>query len=800
MSSPIAKLHSPSSLLWRDRGRYSFWRDRGRYLLFLIFFSNSVSAQLSISITDQDTKTPISQAIINAYCTTKLQQFKTDTNGIAQIPMADKNCFFTIEAAGYDTKYNVLFGLQTSINIALEKKNTLLQDIVVTGQAKHVLAEKSMYKVNVINTATLRQQAANTLGDALATQNNFFKQQDNILGSTVNMQGIGGQNIKILLNGVPLNGRENGNIDINQINVANADRIEIVKGPMSVLYGTDALGGVINIITKANPEKLQFGIYSYAESINKWNNNINIGAAKKRHSFSANLAHNYFGGYIYTDSLHRSQLWKPKTQYTVDGNYTYATSKGRLIYTPSIMLETIMNRGVPNIDAFGAYGIDEYYKTKRIANTIIADYELDSLRKLTFSNTVSYYSRIKNRLAKDLINSTEQQTINAGDQDTSTFIDYNFRGFYHSKHNAVASFMVGYEVNVQQAISDKLKSRNTIATNKALVADFASYITVPIQLSKTITIQPAVRIANNTFYKAPITPSFNIRMALPKQMVLRASYARGFRAPSLKELYLNFVDVNHNVTGNDSLLPEKSHQLQLHIDAPMHISKQVIVKLGNSTYYNNINNQISLVAVNTALNAYQYNNVDNFTNICNETNLQLQYKKWRNNIGFSLNHIYTADSNRGFTNTEINYSTNYQIPKTTMTINVNYRYIGKQAILGISTIGADAAYNAYLPATHFADANFTLNPTNIIKRIALKLYSHNKSLKTPSNSTHYTWLPSPFSGEGSGVRLQCGIRNIFAITSLAIQGNPNTSIHGGNGQQIISPGRSFFIGIRYNFN
>jgi outer membrane receptor for ferrienterochelin and colicins len=755
---------------------------------------------LSMSIIDVDTKLPITTATINAYCTAKLQQFSTDTNGVATIPAADQACFFAIEAPGYDTKYNIIFGAQTQLFIYLDKKNTQLQDIVVTGQAKHVLAEKSMYKVNVINSATLRQQAANNLGDALATQNNFFKQQDNILGSTVNMQGIGGQNIKILVNGVPLNGRENGNIDINQINIANADRIEIVKGPMSVLYGTDALGGVINIITKANPNKNTFDIYSYAETINKWNNNITVGATKKRHSFSANLANNYFGGYIFTDTFQRSQLWKPKNQYTLDGNYTYATSKGRLIYMPNIMLETIMNRGVPYIDAFGAYGIDEYYKTKRITNTLIADYELDSLRKLTFSNTVSYYSRIKNKFAKDLVASTEQTTTNAGDQDTSTFIDYNCRGFYHSKHNAVASFMVGYEVNVQQANSNKLLVRNNAITQKALVADFASFITVPININKYIAIQPAVRIANNTFYKAPITPSFNVRIALPRQTVLRASYARGFRAPSLKELYLSFVDVNHNVTGNENLLPEKSHQLQLHIDAPIVSNKTVNCKIGNSTYYNNINNQISLVAVNTALNAYQYSNVDNFTNLCNETNINIQYQKWRNNLGISFNHIFTADSNRGYTNAEINYSTNYQIPNTSLAVNVNYRYIGKQAILGISSIGADAAYNAYLPATHIADANFTFNPTNIIKRIALKFYYRNKSLKAPSNSTHYTWLPSPFSGEGSGVRFQLGIRNIFNITSLAIQGNSNTSIHGGNGQQAISPGRSFFIGLRYNLH
>jgi outer membrane receptor for ferrienterochelin and colicins len=732
----------------------------------LLLICNWVTAQqdfLRIQVFAENTTTPITTAIVNKYCGNKLIQKRTDSNGIVQIGNTNGNCVFAVEAPGYDTKYNINFGGKTSIIIFLERKNTLLQDVVVTGQAKHVLAEKSIYKVNVINTALLKQLAANNLGDALVSQNNFFKQQDNVLGSTINMQGIGGQNVKILINGIPMNGRENGNIDMSQINIANADRIEIVKGPMSVLYGTDALGGVINIITKANTQKTTIGLQTYTETNNTLNNNISISASKKRHSFNTNLGRNFFGGFMYTDSFDRAQLWKPKEQYTLDANYTYTTSKGKFIYMPNIMTETIMNRGTPSVDPFSAFAVDEYYKTKRIANTIIADYELDSMRKLTFSNSVSYYNRIKNRQAKDMLTGEEKFTVNDGDQDTSTFVDYNSRGFYHSKHNANASFMIGYEVNVQQANSQKLLARNNQQSHQYTIADIASFISVPFQLTPNIAIQPAVRVANNTFYKAPITPSVNVRYALPKQVILRASYARGFRAPSLKELYLSFVDVNHNVTGNDSLLPEKSNQFQLHAEAPLYANTTTKIKISNSAYYNSISNQISLAAVNVATNAYQYANVDEFKNVCNETNIQIQYNKWRNTIGASINQIITADSGRGFTNAELLYNTNYTISKYKMALNANIRYIGKQAILGISTIGRDANYNAYLPSMTMADANIT------------------KQL----------WQDK--------LQLQLGVKNIFGITSMAVQGNTNTNVHGGNGMQNISAGRTFFASVRCSF-
>jgi outer membrane receptor for ferrienterochelin and colicins len=731
----------------------------------LLLFGSSVMAQqdfLRLHIIAENTNLPIPNAIVNAYCDKKLLQFTTDSTGWVWMANTEKGCMFSIEAFGYDTKYNISAFAKDTLQIILERKNTLLQDVVVTGQAKNVLAEKSIYKINVINSTAIKQLAANNLADALASQINFFKQQDNVLGSSINMQGIGGQNIKILVNGIPLNGRENGNIDASQINIANADRIEIVKGPMSVLYGTDALGGVINIITKQNVKQTTIGLQSYAETNNSMNHNINMGIAKKRHSANINAGRNFFGGFNFTDTFSRAQLWKPKDQYTIDANYTYATSKGKLVYQPNIMWETILNRGTPNVDAFEAYAIDEVYKTKRIVNTILADYELDSMRKITFSNTASYYARTKNRYAKNMVDGTNQLTQGNQDQDTSTFVDYNSRGCYNSRVSGIASLMIGYEVNVQQANSKKLLARNYKNGQQYTVADIASFVSIPVQIKKNITVQPAVRIANNSFYKAPITPSLNIILAMPKQVVVRASYARGFRAPSLKELYLSFVDINHNVTGNDSLLPEISNQVQLHIDAPLVSNNKCKIKLSNSSYYNAIDNQISLAAINVASNAYQYANVDKFVNICNETNVQMHYNNWRNTIGASINNIITADSARGYTNAEILYNTSYSYTKYKLTLNANYRYIGKQAILGISTIGQDANYTAYLPSMQVADANIT------------KQLWHNK------------------------VQLQIGVKNIFGYTTLAIQGNSNTSVHGGNGMQNISPGRTYFVNVRYS--
>merc|ERR1711965_356759 len=94
--------------------------------------------------------------------------------------------------------------------------------------------------------------AAVTLKDVLVNQNNIRVAQDNVLGSSMSLQGMSGQNIKILIDGIPVIGRLNGNIDISQINLNTIERIEIIEGPLSVNYGTDALAGTINLISQKN--------------------------------------------------------------------------------------------------------------------------------------------------------------------------------------------------------------------------------------------------------------------------------------------------------------------------------------------------------------------------------------------------------------------------------------------------------------------------------------------------------------------------------------------------------------------
>ena len=121
---------------------------------------------------------------------------------------------------------------------------------------------------------------------------------------------------KILIDGVPVIGRQNGGIDVAQLSLLNVERIEMVEGPLSVQYGTNALAGTINIITKKNPSKsIELSANNYYESVGHFNVGSSFGwRGNNNQTFTASAGRNFFGGWsdLNTTEASRFQQWKPK--------------------------------------------------------------------------------------------------------------------------------------------------------------------------------------------------------------------------------------------------------------------------------------------------------------------------------------------------------------------------------------------------------------------------------------------------------------------------------------------------------
>src|SRR5690554_1822594 len=142
----------------------------------------------------------------------------------------------------------MLVSAQTS---AQEDLSTADEITVVTTASRSARAlQDETTSVEIIDRATIDATGGNTVADLLVTEAGLELERS--LGrSGVLMQGLDPEYALILIDGRRAIGRVNGTIDLNAIRLENVERIEIVKGPQSALYGADALAGVINIITKS---------------------------------------------------------------------------------------------------------------------------------------------------------------------------------------------------------------------------------------------------------------------------------------------------------------------------------------------------------------------------------------------------------------------------------------------------------------------------------------------------------------------------------------------------------------------
>jgi outer membrane receptor for ferrienterochelin and colicins len=726
-------------------------------LTFGLVYHNARAQNICRIIIKDTNYNAIPKATLQIFTQGKLQSEIADNNGNVFLKWSGKTAQVKVSSVGFNNAETiVLKATDTVLKIYLIKTVIGLNEVVITGFTKEVKTEKSIYKVNTISGLALQQQGVTNLAEVLQQQANIYLQQDALLGTNLNMQGIGGQNIKILFNGVPINGRENGNIDLRQINITNAERIEIIKGPMSTLYGTDALGGVINIITKSAPNKRRITLQQSAESIRKFNSNIQLGWNKKRHGFALSATRDIFLGHTATDNYERAFLWKPNEQLNTDLVYTYSMAKAKLKFNPSFMRQHVLNLGSPIVDPFSASAIDEHYYTQRFVTLLQADIDLDSNRKLVFTTSYNNYMRIKEKIYKDLGTLQETRMAAKGDQDTARFQDINFRGTFSTDWKDKVNLLAGYEINNQEGQGERLLNK------KNSITDVSVFATLPFNMGKLIQLQPSVRISYNSIYQVPAIPSIHARYQITKFSTLRASYAKGFRAPSLKERYLYFVDQNHNVQGNDSLVPETSHHLQLNSNTKITRWKKVPLSIATSTYYNDISNQIVLALTNPIRNDYKYTNIGKFKNVCQEVSVQADYKKLSTTFSTSFNHLFLADSNRGYTNKEFSTQANYTLGKYKTGINLNYRYIHKQALLSVADLTNEASYSSFLPPQNIMDIN-----------LAQKFFNN-------------------------FLTFQCGVRNLFNLTTLTISGAPLQGNHGNSNSQIVGMARNYFAMLRWN--
>ncbi|RZL41805.1 MAG: TonB-dependent receptor, partial [Pedobacter sp.] len=454
--------------------------------------------------------------------------------------------------------------------ITLKEKAYELKEVVVTAQYGPQSMKNSVYNVRTISAEKIRLRGATNVQQVLNTELGFRFNNDLTLGVTdVELMGMSGRNIKILLDGVPVVDRSDSRESLNQIDINTVERIEIVEGPVSVVYGTDALAGVINIITK-NAGKSLLNISArvqeetagdeYAALSGAGVHNQNISASWQNKGWNAlvGFSHNEFGGWNLAsktatiDEVNSvTNRWKPKEQFLGNTKIGYRNDKFNIWYRLDGLRETIDTRSGINANSFK--GELQTYTTKRYTQQLQSEYRLTDKLEITGIAGYTDLNRATKTIVHDYTNGSEILSQEAGKQDVAKFNAAIVRLTAQYVANEMISIQPGFEYNRDAATGQRIKGT-------PVINDYAFFVSSEVKPNEWMNIRPGVRFIKNSVYDAPaVIPSLNTKFGLTKNFDLRLSYARGFRAPALRELYFDFFDASHSIMGNENLKAEKSH-------------------------------------------------------------------------------------------------------------------------------------------------------------------------------------------------------------------------------------------------
>lgn len=609
----------------------------------------------------------------------KKEYLVSDKEGSVINPV-NKPYIIAISYIGYK---NYVDTLQPNKNyeIALIPQVFDLDQVVVTASFTPQKADKSIYSVKVIDSRKIELKAANNLADVLKDEVNIQVTNDPSLGSGLKIKGLSGNNVKILIDGVPVIGRMGGNVDLSQLSLYNIDHVEVVEGPMSVIYGSNALAGAINIITKENTHSNHnITVNSYIENLGTYNLDATVGLKKGKSNFTFSGGRNFFNGVYLDIDKNRSQTWKPKELYNTDFLYTFTNKNYKIKFQSSYMLERLLDKGDQQGPSFNS-ATDNWFRSMRLSNRVEYNQKLKNDFFLNILGSHSFYNRQKLSYLKDFLNSTSKLVNDVSQNDTTKLNAFSYKLLFGNQNQAKKfNFISGVDFNYEIANGKR------IYEHKQTIGDYAVFTSLTLNLSNQVSFQPGLRYSYNTKFNSPVVPSVNIKWNPSRFLNIRASYVRGFRAPSLKELYISFKDISHDIQPNPNLKPESGNNFDLSFS--INTDKKEKLHFTNvelSLFYNQLNSSIYLAPKGTSTDSttYLYINISHLNTLGGQLNFKYSYyPRFDFGIGFGETGIYASSKNSNTAISNYKFSpdasltASYLIPGIEVKAFVNYKYSG----------------------------------------------------------------------------------------------------------------------------
>ena len=470
---------------------------------------------------------------------------------------------------------------------SMMSRNYTLNPVVVTGSGHQQRLKSTATPVHVLSSQEIKEQGITTFDGALTRMMPQVSMSPNSMGTFLRLNGLGNKYILILINGQKLTGDISNNVDLNRINMARVKRIEVLDGAASSLYGSDAIAGVINIITDQPTRDL----------VSVTSDTRVSGHGQLTENIALDIYKNGFGSYTsfsrdQADSYRNNDVEYVKgsdteTQPTiapfftgyrsnlVGQKFTYAPNEHLALNAGIDYSYKITNRPNTRKDITGGTDYEMRYKGLRwnvggiykftSRNSLQADFTVDRFRY-----GKQYDVATKSYAIDDYVQSKKQRSMEG-----------QLKAILGLMNNSTTIFGADWRKDFLTATSGNINQ------NAYTAAAFAQHeMTFFDRLTATV----GLRLTYHETFNWHLTPQATLMYA-PGNFRLRATYSAGFRAPGLDELYYHYFSVNRGkaqiIFGNKDLKPEKSNYFSLNAEC-----RTNLIAVSVTGFMNRINDMV----------------------------------------------------------------------------------------------------------------------------------------------------------------------------------------------------------------
>ena len=462
-----------------------------------------------------------------------------------------------------------------------------LNPVVVTGSGHHQRLKSTATPVRVLSSQEISEQGISTFDGALTRMMPQASMAPSSMGTFLRLNGLGNKYILILINGQKLSGDISNNVDLNRINMSRVKRIEVLDGAASSLYGSDAIAGVINIITDQPTQNLVsvtsdtrvsgHGVLTESVGLDIFSNGFGSYTSfmHDRADSYRNCDLEYVKGSDTETQQSIAPLFTGYRSNIIGQKFTYAPNQHIALNAGIDYSYKITDRPDTRNDITGGNDYEMRYKGLRwnvggiykftSKNSLQADFVVDRFRY-----GKEYDVATKTNAIGDYVQSKKQRMMEG-----------QLKAILGLTRNSTTIFGADWRKDYLTATSGDIDQN---------VYSVAAYAQHEMKFMKAFTATLGLRLTHHETFSQHLTPKATLMYA-PGNFRFRATYSAGFRAPGLDELYYHYFSVNRGKAqisfGNPNLKPEKSNYFSLNAEY-----RTQMIAVSVTGYLNRINEMV----------------------------------------------------------------------------------------------------------------------------------------------------------------------------------------------------------------